>query len=128
MSFQPEHFAVWIEIPVSDMSRAVQYYETVLQTKLKLTEEGPNPMATFVTQDEATGVAGHLYPGKPATDGEGPSVHLACPGSLEETLERVKQAGGKVVSDIISIPPGRFFYSVDPDGNSIGFFSHNATS
>ena len=38
MSFQPEHFAVWTEIPVSDMSRAIQYYETVLQTKLKLTE------------------------------------------------------------------------------------------
>lgn len=128
MSFQPEHFAVWTEIPVSDMSRAIQYYETVLQTKLKQTEEGPNPMATFVTKDEATGVAGHLYPGKPAQDGEGPTVHLSCPGTLEETMERVKTAGGKIVSDIISIPPGRFFYSVDLDGNSIGFFSYHATS
>lgn len=129
MSFQPEHFAVWAEIPVSDMSRAIQYYETVLQTKLKLSEDGPNPMATFVTTDEAAGIAAHLYPGKPAQNGEGPTIHLSCPGSLEDTLERVKQAGGNVVSDIIAIPPGRFFYSVDLDGNSIGFFSPaNATS
>ena len=123
MSFQPQHFAVWAEIPVSDMSRAVEYYESVLQTKLKLSEDGPNPMATFVTADEAGGVSVHLYPGKPAQRGEGPTIHLSCPGLLEETLERVKQAGGEVVSDIIAIPPGRFFYSVDLDGNSIGFFS-----
>ncbi|MEM9659504.1 MAG: VOC family protein, partial [Planctomycetota bacterium] len=112
MSFQPQHFTVWTEIPVSDMNRAVQYYETVLQTELKLCDEGPNPMATFITGD-ATGVAGHLYPGRPAQSGEGPTVHLSCPGSLEATLERVKQAGGQVVSDIVAIPAGRFFYSVD---------------
>ena len=123
MSFQPEHFVVWAEIPVSDISRATEYYEAVLEIELKLSEDGPNPMATFVTNDEATGIAGHLYPGKPAQNGEGPTVHFSCPGTLEETMKRVKQAGGKVVSDIITIPPGRFFYSLDLDGNSIGFFS-----
>lgn len=122
MSFQPQHFMVWAEIPVSDMDRAVQYYEKVLQTELKLGDEGPNPMATFVTGD-GSGVSGNLYPGRPAQNGQGPTIHLTCPGSLETTLERVKQAGGKVVSDIVAIPAGRFFYSVDPDGNSIGFFS-----
>lgn len=128
MPFQPQHFNVWAEIPVGDMGRAVQYYEAVLQTELKLCEDGPNPTATFVTGDEA-GVSGHLYPGRPAQNGEGPTIHLNCPGELEETLDRVKKAGGRVVSEIVSIPPGRFFYSVDLDGNSIGFFSYaNATS
>ena len=122
MSFQPQHFAVWTEIPVSDMGRAVRYYESVLETKLKLSEEGPNPMAEFVTQDKS-GVAGHLYPGQPSKNGEGPTVHFSCPGTLEETIERVKEAGGQVVSEVFTIPAGRFFYSVDPDGNSIGFFS-----
>jgi predicted enzyme related to lactoylglutathione lyase len=37
-------------------------------------------------------------------------------------MERVKDAGGQVVSPPITIPPGRFFYAVDPFGNSIGFF------
>ena len=70
-----------------------------------------------------TGVAGHLYPGKPAPDGTGPTIHLACPDTLEEALERVTKAGGRVVSDPISIPAGRFAYCLDPDGNSIGVFS-----
>lgn len=122
MSFHPQHLAVWVEIPVSDMERASRYYEAVLQTELKRSDDGPNPMATFVTADES-GVSGHLYPGRPADNGAGPTVHLNCPGKLEETLDRVRQAGGQVISEIVAIPAGRFFYSVDLDGNSIGFFS-----
>ena len=129
MTFQPQHFTVWAEIPVTDMERSIKYYETVLQTKLVLTEDESGPMATFKTIDERSGVAGHLTPGKPAKDGAGPTVHLNCPETLEDTLERVKQAGGEVVSDIVTIPPGRFFISRDIDGNSIGFFTYaNAKS
>ena len=68
------------------------------------------------------GVAGHLYPGKPAPEGTGSTVHFAVPDSLEKTLERVGSAGGKVVSDPIAIPVGRFAYALDPDGNSLGIF------
>ncbi len=35
-------------------------------------------------------------------------------------------AGGTVVSDVISIPPGRFIYAKDLDGNSVGFFETKA--
>jgi hypothetical protein len=68
------------------------------------------------------GVGGHLYPGKPASNGEGPTIHLVAEGRLEATMERVTAAGGQVVSPPITIPPGRFFYAVDPFGNSVGFF------
>lgn len=71
----------------------------------------------------AGGIAGHLYPGKAAPDGTGPTIHLASRDGLENALERVKEAGGRVVSDVISIPTGRFAYCRDPDGNSIGVFS-----
>ena len=43
--------------------------------------------------------------------------------AVEAALERVKNAGGEVVSDVIWIPAGRFAYCLDPDGNSIGVFS-----
>ncbi|MEM9717077.1 MAG: VOC family protein, partial [Pseudomonadota bacterium] len=55
-------------------------------------------------------------------DGNGPSLHLAAPASLSETADRVRKAGGKVLSDPIEIPFGSFFYAMDPDGNSLGFF------
>jgi uncharacterized protein len=116
----PDNAAVWFEIPVADMNRAKAFYSAVLETELKDDDTGPNPMAIFPASE--TGVAGHLYPGKPAATGAGNTVHLASPNPLEAALERVKQNGGEVVSDIITIPPGRFAYCRDPDGNSIGLF------
>lgn len=122
MSFTPENFTVWAEIPVTDMDRAIAFYNQVFDTELKKDETGPNPMAMFPTANGA-GAAGHLYPGKPAPEGSGPTIHLASPDTLEDALERVRQAGGRVLSEPISIPAGRFAYCLDPDGNSIGLFS-----
>ena len=122
MSFTPEHFTVWAEIPVTDLDRAMIFYEKVFGLDLQKDETGPNPMVFFPTANKG-GVAGHLYPGKPVTDGSGPTVHFACPDKLEDALKRVTEAGGTVVSDVVAIPAGRFAYCLDPDGNSIGVFS-----
>ncbi len=123
MTFKPEHFTVWTEIPVSDLDKAIAFYNDVFKTELSLvTDMGPNPFAMFPTASSG-GTAGHLYPGKPAENGAGPTIHLACPDTLEETMERFAKAGGEVVSDPVAIPAGRFAYAVDPDGNSIGLFS-----
>ncbi len=54
--------------------------------------------------------------------GTGNTLHLAVPDSVEETAKRVTAAGGQVVSPVIEIPPGRFAYCHDPDGNSIALF------
>ncbi len=123
MTHTPEHFTVWTEIPVTDLDRAITFYNKVLKTELKKDETGPNPVAMFPTANEK-GIAGHLYPGKPAAEGTGPTIHLASPDALEEALPRVREAGGKVVSEPIQIPQGRFAYCEDPDGNSIGLFTY----
>lgn len=122
MTFKPEHFAVWAEIPVADLDRAIAFYNTVFDTELMM-ETDPQPMALFPTAD-GKGVAGHLYEGKPAPEGTGSTVHLAVPDQLEQSLKRVTDAGGRVVSDIITIPVGRFAYCLDTEGNSIGLFSY----
>ena len=121
----PENAVVWFEIPVTDMDRSKAFYSTVLKAGFVDDNTGPNPMAIFETKDLQSGVSGHLYPGKPATDGTGPTIHLAALEPLEEALDRVGRNGGKVVSPIIKIPPGRFAYCTDPDGNSIGLFCKN---
>ena len=122
MTFKPEHFVVWAEIPATDLDRATAFYSSVLETEMRKDETGPNPVVMFQTQDAMAGIAGHIYPGKPAIDGSGPTIHFAVPGKLEATLEKVTSAGGKVISDPIEIPPGRFAYCQDLDGNSISFF------
>ena len=122
MIFQPQNFTVWVEIPATDLDEAITFYNAVLQIELEKERMGPDEIAMFRVQDPSSGVAGHIYAGKPAGDGTGPTIHLASPGRLEDTLERVRAAGGKVISDPIQIPPGRFAYCLDPDGNSISMF------
>lgn len=122
MSFKPENFTVWSEIPATDLDRAIAFYNKVFDLDLQKDTSGPNPIAMFPTAD-ANGVAGHIYPGKPAENGNGPTVHFASPDKLEDALARVGDAGGKVLSDVITIPAGRFAYCLDSEGNSIGVFA-----
>ena len=122
MTHKPDNFVLWAEIPVSDLDKASTFYADILETELNRMDMGPNPIAMFQTSTANGGIAGHLYPGKPASDGSGPTVHFSVPGKLEATVERVAPAGGKVLSDPIEIPDGRFVYCQDPDGNSIGLF------
>ncbi|KIC21243.1 VOC family protein [Leisingera sp. ANG-Vp] len=126
MAFTPKDFLVWGEVPVSDLDAAVAFYSKVTGADLSIDTNGPNPMAMFKTADEKTGIALHLYPGKPAGDGRGPTLHLTAEGELDDVMKRVTDAGGKVISEVIEIPPGHFFYATDPDGNSLGFFKFSA--
>ncbi|MFQ5624425.1 MAG: VOC family protein [Paracoccaceae bacterium] len=122
MTFKPNNFAVWTEIPVSDLDKGIAFYGRVFRTELEKMEMGPDVTAIFPTATPG-GVAGHIYEGTPAGDGSGPTVHLACPDALEDTMQRVRDAGGEVLSEPIQIPVGRFAYARDPDGNSLGLFS-----
>lgn len=112
---------VWIEIPVSDLAKGRAFYEAVLAKELIAEQMGPQMTAVFPYADEST-VSGHLYEGKPARDGGGITASLAVTDPLPEVMERVRQAGGAVVSPEIAIPAGRFFYATDPDGNPLSFF------
>jgi predicted enzyme related to lactoylglutathione lyase len=101
------------------MEKAVDFYNATFDWQMTIDESGPNPMAILGGNMDSTG--GHLYPGTPAS-GNGPTVHIAVPDRLEDAAIRCRKAGGKVIGDIITIPPGRFVYARDPDGNSIGLF------
>jgi len=125
MTFKPANFAVWFELPVSDLEKATRFYNTVFMTELnRIDDMGPNSIAMFPYEGD-NGVAGHLYPGKPPARGAGPTIHLACPDSLEATVERFGAEGGEIVSEPVAIPSGRFVYGLDPDGNSVGMFFSN---
>ncbi len=119
----PENAAVWFEIPVNDLKAAKTFYDAVLETELVETDMGPQTVGIFPTKDPRSGVAGHIYEGKPGEAGNGNTIHLAAPGKLEEAMDRLVASGGRVVSDIITIDAGRFVYCQDPDGNSISLFN-----
>lgn len=122
MNFAPDNTVAWMEIPVRDIDRGIAFYSKVFDYALTRDESGPNPMAILPVANMAKGVSGHLYPGEPAAPGTGPTIHLYVSDTLEKTAERFAKAGGTIKSDPIAIPPGRFQYGLDPDGNSIGLF------
>ncbi len=122
MSHAPANAVVWAEVPVSDMDRAVQFYNAVFGYDLQIDDSGPNPMAMFPTTPPMEGTAGHLYPGTPSNAGTGPTVHMAIPDTVEEARSRCLAAGGASEGPIIEMPFGRWAYATDPDGNSIGLF------
>jgi predicted enzyme related to lactoylglutathione lyase len=128
MTHTPDNSAVWFELPVRDMSTAMAFYNVVLDAGLTLDTSGPNPIAVFPVKGGpmSGGVSGHLYPGTPAKDGAGPTVHMIVPGKLEEAIARCSKAGGEVLGPVIDMPFGRFVYAKDLDGNSIGLFEPKA--
>lgn len=116
---------VFTEIPAADPERACRFYETLLQAPLVRDDNGPNPM--WMLPHPAGGHAiGHLYPGQPARDGDGMTAHFAVTDELTDAMERVRRGGGEVVSEVIEIPVGRFFYAKDSEGNSLGLFKYTS--
>lgn len=124
MSHTPTNSVVWMELPVTDLNRSIDFYSAVFGYAMTMDDSGPNPIAIFPA--ETGGVAGHLYPGTPPERGSGPTVHLIVPDSLEAAMERLEAAGGKIISPPIPLPDGRFSYAQDLDGNSIGLFERKA--
>jgi predicted enzyme related to lactoylglutathione lyase len=110
---------VWTEIPVKDLDAAEKFYSDVFVWEMQRDETGPNPIVNF--SSDMSGVSGHLYSGKPAA-GNGPTIHLALPDNIEDGAKRAADAGATMMGPVIEIPPGRFQYATDPDGNLIGLF------
>jgi uncharacterized protein len=110
----------WFEIPAKDLERAVWFYESVLQQDLQRSTMGPAAMAVFPHQEPGIGGAlTHAPNMHPAADG---SVIYLRTQRLEETLQRVTRAGGRVVLDKTALPDGLgvFAHILDCEGNRVG--------
>jgi predicted enzyme related to lactoylglutathione lyase len=115
----PENAAAWFEIAVKNLDKGAEFYGAVLGSPLKRDVMGPMKIALFAYDG---GMGGNLYEGK-EVGAANPVVHLNAPRPLEEALHRVKKHGGKVASEIHTIPGGRFAYCQDPDGTRFGLFT-----
>lgn len=127
----------WFEIPVTDMARAMKFYETVLDVKLELHDMGKMEMAWFPMDPESYGSGGTLFKLKDEAceDGsvgamykpsnEGIVIYFtAKSGDCANELARVKEAGGKVLVEKKDIGEHGFIgIVVDTEGNKIGIHS-----
>jgi len=111
---------VWVDIPVSDLDRAIRFYAAVIGEQI--TKEG-GPGFTFGLLPHSDGdVGGCLYlPGADNTPSKvGPLVYLNAEGRLNQAIEAVIATGGQVLQPIHEIGPHGFRAIVlDSEGNRI---------
>lgn len=110
--------AVWFEIPAVDFERAVRFYESVFRTTM-IREQGAESAIFAYDAPAMSGSvtkAPHLVPA-----GGGAVIYLNADPSLDAALERVREAGGRVVTPRTELPSGGAFAHIeDLEGNRVG--------
>lgn len=114
----------WFDIPVTDMDRARAFYGALLGSELKVADDTQGTMAILPYKD---GVGGALMQGDGyVPNQQGSIVYLNSGDDLSAPLGRVEAAGGKVLTDKMSIGENGFIaFFLDTEGNRIGLHSQN---
>lgn len=122
----------WFEIPSTDLSRAQQFYETIFQCSLTLLDLPNIKMRMFPLEDQ-TGVGGAICYSegfyKPSVT-DGPLIYLNGNPDVQNILDRIEKAGGKIMIPKTEISPEYGFMAVfiDTEGNRVGLHSTPAGS
>ena len=118
----------WFEIPVTDMKRAIKFYETVFDFKLDHRILGPLEMAWFPEIENGKGSTGSLVLHKdfykPSADGI--LIYFSSPtGDLANEEKRVEKAGGRIIfpKKLIAENIGYMSVFLDSEGNRIAMHS-----
>ena len=118
---------VHFELPYENQARAAGFYQQAFGWKTTaLGEEMGNYVLASTTETGESGpttpgaINGGLYPRKPDWPAQHPSVVIAV-GSVAESIEKVRQAGGKVLGEPMEIPGvGHYVSFNDTEGNRVG--------
>lgn len=116
----------WFDIYVSDMSRAVLFYETVLKQKLEKIDDptGETQMMSFTGDMTSYGAVGALVKSNHSKPGPGGTMIYFSVDDCSVEQSRVVSAGGKVIRPKFSIGSfGWITLCMDTEGNLIGFNS-----
>ncbi|WP_336995430.1 VOC family protein [Leclercia sp. UBA7405] len=110
----------WFEIAVTDMERAIAFYEPVMQVSLKREAMDCAELAVFPHDDPAVGGALAKFDGI-APSQQGAIIYLHTP-NLAATLDRVASAGGECVFGPLVLPRGigTIALFTDSEGNRVG--------
>jgi uncharacterized protein len=123
----------WFEIPVSDITRAKKFYETVLDIKLITAkpEGGIEAMELFprlpdVSMGRTDVVSGSLIKAdrlRPA--GDGILIYLNANPEIDKAIARIVPAGGKLILPKTKNPAGYVCIFEDTEGNKMGIYAGN---
>ena len=117
--------AVWIEIPVVDLARAMKFYQAVFELPAtEVTDDGTRKTITlFGGADGQAGIS--LNQTKNFEPGDrGILVYLAAGDELSAHLLRVEPAGGHIIEEKTSMGGAGYYALVkDTEGNLFALYS-----
>jgi len=118
----------WFEIPTHDIDRAANFYEAIFNVSLIPLDLQQLKMRMFPVEDPGKGVGGALCYNKEfykpsATDG--PLIYLNGNPDVQNILDKVEPAGGKIVVPKTQISPeyGYMAVFIDTEGNRVALHS-----
>ena len=104
----------YLELKATDLEAVKSFYSQAFGWKF--TDYGP----TYVSFENSGLAGGFQLSDNPPVNGALPVLYHS---KLEEALENVEAAGGKIVQPIFSFPGGRRFHFTDPAGNELAIWS-----
>jgi predicted enzyme related to lactoylglutathione lyase len=116
----------WFEIPVYDIDRAKTFYETILDIEMVMRKDGDdeavffpfNPHIVQATSGRVTGVLSKSERNTPSDNGT--VVYINASPSIQTVLDKIEQAGGKIIAPKMQIPAGFIAIINDSEGNRVG--------
>ncbi len=119
------HLAIF-EIPAIEISRAVDFYQAILNIKIERMEMPEMKMGIFPYEEQVvSGVIIQAEGYKPSADGV--TIYLNAGDNLQVVLDKVESNGGKILIPKTSHADDSGYFAVflDSEGNKIGLHSPN---
>ncbi len=113
----------WVDIPVTDLGRAITFYSAVLGEPVK--KESGHGMEFGLLPHADSNVSGCLTIMKDAApSANGPLVYLSVDGRLDAAIAAVAPNGGRIVQERHPLGPyGHRAIIMDTEGNRIALHS-----
>ena len=119
-------FISLFEIPATDIPRAVNFYQTILDIKIERMEMPGMEMGIFPYENQTvTGVIMKGEDFKPSASGV--TIYLNGGNNLQAILDKVEVNGGKVILPKTAHADNNGFFALflDTEGNKLGLNSPN---
>ncbi|WP_027420576.1 VOC family protein [Crocinitomix catalasitica] len=114
------------EIPATDISRAIKFYQSILNINIEQMEMPDMKMGIFPYEDQVvTGVIMQAEGYQPTADGV--TVYLNGGDDLQSILDKVEASGGQIIlpKTAHADESGFFALFLDTEGNKLGLNSPN---
>ena len=122
----PTHAINWVEIPVTDFDRAKTFFSRIFDYEMPESFMGDKRMGFLLYDMLNRGIGGAIVAGEGYEPSKtGPKVYLNGGTDLSTVLNRVEEAGGKIVLPKTQITPelGYFAIFADTEGNQLSLHS-----